>query len=86
LPAVITPPGSAGLMPLMPSLVVPSRRPSSLLIVTSLVMQAHHRVGDAGLHGHRRDLVVELAGGLSAAQAFCWLAAPYSSMRSRLML
>src|SRR3569832_1894286 len=81
LPAVITPPGSAGLLPLMPSYVVPSRRPSSLLAVTCFVIRPS--VASA-------TPAVTVIGAISslnlpascAAHAFCWLAAPYSSCAS----
>jgi hypothetical protein len=59
LPALMTPPGSAGRMPLMPSLVVPSRVPSSLLDRDLLRDQAHDLVGHAHGHGDGRDFGVQ---------------------------
>ena len=74
-----------GLMPLMPSLVVPSRVPSSLEQTTSLVRRPI--TGSA-------TPAITVMGAISssnlpaacAATAFCWLPAPYSSIASRLML
>jgi hypothetical protein len=70
-------------MPLMPSLVVPSRV-LVLAQVTSLVIRPSTLSATP---------MVTVMGAISAsnrpaawaAQAFCWLAAPYSSMASRPM-
>ena len=67
LPAEITPPGSAGLDAADAFL---GRAFAQALVLADgdfLGAQAHHRVGHAGLHGDRRDLVVELACGLRGA-------------------
>jgi hypothetical protein len=75
----------AGLMPLMPSLVVPSRMPSSLLTVTSLVVRPITASATPALTVMGAISSSNLPAA-SAAQAFCWLAAPYSSITSRPML
>jgi hypothetical protein len=69
----------------MPSLVVPSRVPSSLLTVTSFV-----RRPITGSATPARTVIGAISSSnlpaAWAAQAFCWLAAPYSSITSRPML
>ncbi len=68
----------------MPSLVVPSRMPSSWLTVTSLVIRPSVLSAMPA---------VTVMGAISssnfpaarAAAAFCWLEAPYSSITSRPM-
>ena len=82
LPALTSPPGSALFRPLMAATVVPSRVPSSLATVTFLVVSPMTLSATP---------IVTSMGAISAsnrpaawaAQAFCWLAAPYSSMASR---
>ncbi|MCY1372973.1 hypothetical protein D9M69_602170 [compost metagenome] len=85
LPAEIRPPGMAERMPLMPSLVVPGRMPSSFSIVTSLVRRPI--TGSATPASTVMGAISALKRpASSAAVARCWLCAPYSSMASRPML
>jgi hypothetical protein len=84
LPAEMTPPGIAGRMSLMPSYVVPARMPSSCDTVTSferipITASATPAIVVTGMISASKRPASR------AAVAFCWLAAPYSSMRWREM-
>ena len=86
LPAVITPPGSAGRIFDTASSVVSARMPSSAEIVTSRVSSMPVALSATPMMVVIGTISASKRPAACAAAARCWLCTPYSSWRSRLML